>query len=100
MLNLADLPSISEKEKIWHAEAFCNAFAESMLAMSLFAESQTGIREIVLSGTLFQNPILREKTRNLLESKSFRVFTPILLPCDESCVPVGQIYAAGLEAKS
>ena len=100
MLNLARLPAISEKDKVLFAEAFYNALAESMLAMSLFAESRTGLREIVLSGSLFQDPILCAKTRARLESRSFKVFTHVDLAGDESCVPVGQVYAAGEAAES
>lgn len=100
MLNLAKLRSISEEEKVLYAEAFYNALAESMLAMSLFAESCAGIRDIVLSGSLFQDPILLDKTCRRLESRSFRVFTHVHLSGNESCVPVGQAYAAGLAADS
>ena len=100
MLNLARLPAISEKDKVLFAEAFYNALAESMLAMSLFAESRTGLREIVLSGSLFQDPILRAKACARLESRAFKVFTHVELAGDESCVPVGQVYAAGEAAES
>ena len=100
MLNLARFSKISETDKVLFAEAFYNALAESMLAMSLFAESRTGLREIVLSGSMFQDPILCAKTRARLESRSFAVFTHVDLACDESCVPVGQVYAAGEAAES
>ncbi len=96
MLNLAKLRSVSEEEKVLYAEAFYDALAESMLAMSLFAESCAGLREIVLSGSLFQDPILLDKTCRRLEARSFRVFTHVHLSGNESCVPVGQAYAAGL----
>ena len=100
MLNLAHQGPLSEAQKILYAEAFYDALAESLLAMSLFAESRSGIRDVVLSGSLFQDPILRKKTCARLESRSFRVFTHINLPGDESCVPVGQAYAAGLTGDS
>ncbi len=95
MLNLSRIREVSEKDKVLFAQAFYNALAESMLAMSLFAESRTGLRQIVLSGSLFQDPILCSKTRDRLKSRSFKVFTHVNLACDESCVPVGQVYAAG-----
>ena len=100
MLNLAKLRSVSEAEKVLYAEAFYDALAESMLAMSLFAESSAGIREIVLSGSVFHDPILLEKTCRRLEARSFRVFTHVHLSGNESCVPVGQAYAAGLTGDS
>ena len=56
------------------------------------------VREIVLSGALFQDPLLREKTALKLQSHSFKVYTHVHLPGDESSVPVGQVYAAGLSA--
>lgn len=96
MLNLANIPHIDESEKVLYAEAFYNALAESMLAMSLFAESRTGSRDIVLSGSLFQDPVFHSKTCARLEARSFHVFSHISLAGDESCVPVGQAYAAGL----
>jgi hydrogenase maturation protein HypF len=96
MLNLANIPRIDESEKVLYAEAFYNALAESMLAMGLFAESRTGFRNIVLSGSLFQDPIFHSKTCARLEARSFHVFSHISLAGDESCVPVGQAYAAGL----
>ena len=100
MLSLASLGTVPEEEKVFYAEAFYRALAESMLAMALFAESRTGIRKIVLSGSLFLDPILREKTRAKLEANSFKVYTHQVLPCDESCVPAGQAYAAGLTPES
>ena len=95
MLSLSRIRNISENDKVLFAQAFYNALAESMLAMSLFAETRTGLREVVLSGSLFQDPILCAKTRARLESRSFKVFTHVNLAGDESCVPVGQVYAAG-----
>ena len=100
MLNLARIRTVSESDKILFAEAFYNALAESMLAMSLFAESRTGLRDIVLSGSMFLDPILCAKTRARLESRSFKVFTHVNLAGDESCVPVGQVYAAGETAEN
>lgn len=98
ILNLSRLPVISEEEKALYAAAFYDAFAESMLAMAMFAKTRTKLREIVLSGSLFQDPLFREKTVTRLQSRSFKVYTHIHLPGDESCVPVGQAYAAGLSA--
>ena len=100
MLNLSRIRTVSESDKVLFAEAFYNALAESMLAMSLFAESRTGLRDIVLSGSLFLDPILCAKTRARLESRSFKVFTHVNLAGDESCVPVGQVYAAGETAEN
>ena len=100
MLNLARIRDISETDKVLFAEAFYNALAESMLAMSLFAESRTELRDVVLSGSLFQDPILCAKTRDRLESRSFHVFTHVDLAGDESCVPVGQVYAAAQAAEN
>ncbi|MBQ9338528.1 MAG: carbamoyltransferase HypF [Lentisphaeria bacterium] len=100
VLNLSRLSGLSEDEKSLYAGAFYNALAESMLTMALFAQSRTRLKEIVLSGSLFQDPLLREKTAAKLQSRSFKVFTHIYLPGDESCVPVGQAYAAGLSANN
>ena len=66
--------------------------------MAEFARENTGLREIVLSGSLFQDPVLLAETEQKLAAGGFQVFTHELLPSDESCVPVGQTYAAGFSA--
>ncbi|OQA86848.1 MAG: Carbamoyltransferase HypF [Lentisphaerae bacterium ADurb.Bin242] len=93
---LGEVVTFTEEEKSLYAEAFYSALGESTLAMALYAESLTGIRDIVLSGSIFQDPILLEKVREKLSAKDFTVYVHEKTSCDESCVPVGQTYAAGL----
>ena len=93
---LGEVVDFTETEKSLYADAFYSALGESILAMALYAESLTGIRDIVLSGLIFQDPILLEKTREKLSAKDFTVYLHGKTSCDESCVPVGQAYAAGL----
>lgn len=93
---LGEVVSFTETEKSLYADAFYSALGESVLAMALYAESLTGIRDIILSGSVFQDPILLEKTREKLSAKDFTVFLHEKTSSDESCVPVGQAYAAGL----
>ena len=95
---LAELKYVSEKDKVLYAEAFYRALADSLLDMAEFARENTGLREIVLSGSLFQDPVLLAETEQKLAAGGFQVFTHELLPSDESCVPIGQTYAAGFSA--
>ena len=95
-INLSRLDNIPEEIKPVYAAAFYQALSESILAMCLFAESESGIREIVLSGSVFSDPVLRMETEKLLTLRNFKVYTHEQLPCDESCIPAGQAYAAGL----
>lgn len=100
LLHLAREDTPSETEKILYAEAFYRTLAECFLAMAEFARAKTDRRDIVLSGSLFQDPILLNKTEKILSAHNFTVFTHRQLAGDESCVPVGQAYATGLADNS
>ena len=61
----------------------------------LIAE-KNGIREIVLSGGVFQNKLLTELTENCLREKGFEVYTNSLSPPNDGGISLGQAYLGGL----
>jgi hydrogenase maturation protein HypF len=55
---------------------------------------ETGIRQVALSGGVFQNRLLLRKTVSLLESSGFRVFTHRHVPCNDGGISLGQAVIA------
>jgi hydrogenase maturation protein HypF len=81
---------------------FHNTLAEVISRAASQAQTEYGLDTVVLTGGVFLNRTLLEKTLDLLEAKKFRVLRPeIYSPNDES-ISVGQIaYALNLlRAKS
>jgi hydrogenase maturation protein HypF len=97
--NLGRLPIITEEEKPFFARAFYDAFSAGIIAMSKLAREKTSVNDLVLSGSLFLNSILLSTVQHQLEANGFRVYVHQQSACDESCVPIGQAYAAGLTAR-
>ncbi|MBO5725144.1 MAG: carbamoyltransferase HypF [Lentisphaeria bacterium] len=99
ILNLSKFQTISEEEKPFFARAFYDAFSCGIIAMSIHARERTSVNDLVLSGSLFLNSILLSTVHHQLEANGFRVYLHQQSACDESCVPIGQAYAAGLTAR-
>ena len=76
------------------AARFHNAMAEGTArACGLVAEDE-GVEVAVLSGGVFQNRLLLERTTTALEEAGLRVLTPRLLPPNDGGVAYGQAAVA------
>ena len=58
-----------------------------------------GVSNIVLSGGVFQNRVLTERTLCLLEGEGFTVFTHSLVPPNDGGLALGQAVVAGLTSR-
>ena len=71
---------------------FHNALARWILDVA----RRTGVRQVVLSGGVFQNSYLVERSVALLESNGFRVATHQRVPPNDGGIALGQAVMAGL----
>lgn len=55
------------------------------------------IKQIVLSGGVFNNKIITENTIKLLEENNFKVYINEQIPCGDGGIALGQAYIASLE---
>lgn len=79
---------------------FHNAIARVVLALSEAARQEQGLQQVALSGGVFQNVTLLEKTMSLLESAGFEVFVHHLVPSNDGGLALGQaLVAAAQQAK-
>ena len=88
---LKDLPGheISEISAKFH-----NTVAQVILEVSKQIRQETDLNNVVLSGGVFQNKYLLEKSLCLLNSNRFRVFTNHLVPSNDGGISLGQIAIA------
>jgi hydrogenase maturation protein HypF len=70
---------------------FHNALANWIVEVA----RQAGVRSVVLSGGVFQNAYLTERTSALLEERGFRVFTHHQVPANDGGIALGQAVLAG-----
>jgi len=68
-----------------------NTVAHVILEISRQIRTNTSINKVVLSGGVFQNKYLLEKTSALLRKEKFRVFTNHLVPVNDGGISLGQI---------
>lgn len=74
---------------------FHNALAEWILKVA----RRVGVRQVALSGGVFQNSYLVERAVELLEGGGFRVATHQRVPTNDGGVSLGQAVIAGLAAR-
>jgi hydrogenase maturation protein HypF len=68
-----------------------NTVAQVILQTSQQIRKNTSINKVVLSGGVFQNKYLLEKTSELLRNETFRVFTNHLIPANDGGISLGQL---------
>ncbi|MBI5407873.1 MAG: carbamoyltransferase HypF [Nitrospirae bacterium] len=73
---------------------FHNTVAAIVLDVCLKLKKQTGINRIALSGGVFQNSLLMEKTYNLLDENGFKVYTHRRVPTNDGGLSLGQAIIA------
>jgi hydrogenase maturation protein HypF len=76
------------------AARFHNTIAHIILSVCKKIRLETGLKEVVLSGGVFQNRYLLEKSLYLLSMNKFKVFTNHLVPSNDGGVSLGQMLTA------
>ena len=74
------------------AYVFHEFLAQGILRGAEYIREQTGISTAALSGGCFQNLLLLERTRNLLEKEGFQVLVHSLIPANDGGIALGQAY--------
>ncbi|MEI8216799.1 MAG: carbamoyltransferase HypF [Eubacteriales bacterium] len=80
------------------ALGFHNAVAELILECSLRIRQKEDINQVALSGGVFQNKILMEKTLELLRKEGFETYYNISVPPNDGGISLGQAYIGKLIA--
>lgn len=78
----------SERAACFHA-----SLAHALLAQALRLREQSGINDVGFTGGVFQNALLTEAAKNLLEQNGFRVHIPERIPVNDAGICVGQVMA-------
>jgi len=73
---------------------FHNTVAQMVNEICHLIADESGVRQVALSGGVFQNRLLLRKTVSLLESSGFRVFTHRQVPCNDGGISLGQAVIA------
>jgi hydrogenase maturation protein HypF len=76
------------------AARFHHTIARMIQEICQAISKKTGIREVALSGGVFQNRLLSDKARMLVESAGLRVYTHHQVPCNDGGVSLGQVVIA------
>jgi hydrogenase maturation protein HypF len=58
---------------------------------------QTGLKQVALSGGVFQNRLLLKMTQKGLSEAGFEVFTHHLVPCNDGGLSLGQAVIANFK---
>ncbi len=76
------------------ARAFHDAVALMTVDICLRISRDTGIRDVALSGGVFQNRLLLETCRRLLMNEGLTVMLHTELPANDGCISLGQAVVA------
>jgi hydrogenase maturation protein HypF len=76
------------------AARFHNTIARMILETCRNISTNTGLKQAALSGGVFQNRLLLDKSIPLLESAGFEVYTHRQVPCNDGGVSLGQVVIA------
>ena len=88
---LEDLPK--QKKSVISAK-FHNTVAQVILEVSRQIREETSLNKVILSGGVFQNKYLLEKSLSLLNRNMFKVFTNNLVPANDGGISLGQLVIA------
>ncbi|HKL48476.1 MAG TPA: carbamoyltransferase HypF, partial [Desulfuromonadales bacterium] len=94
---VGDLAAGVETSRI--SARFHNALAEASLSVCSGIRKMEGVDEVVLSGGVFQNRYLTERTVELLRQADFRVYTHSLVPPNDGGLSLGQAAVAGAQLR-
>jgi len=82
------------------AAKFHNAVASLILDVARRIRAERGLRRVALSGGVFQNLLLLNRTIRLLEAADFEVFTHSRVPTNDGGISLGQAVVADALIKS
>ncbi|MBI9053779.1 MAG: carbamoyltransferase HypF [Bacteroidales bacterium] len=85
-INILDASEISAK--------FHNTIVQAILNIALRIKSDVGLRKVVLSGGVFQNRYLLEKSIQILTKNNFEVYTNRIVPPNDGGIALGQLVVA------
>jgi hydrogenase maturation protein HypF len=95
---VADLQAGVAPEAI--ATRFHHGLADTIVRVCLMLRENTGVDVAALSGGVFQNVLLLERTVSRLEQAGFRVLTHHRVPPNDAGISLGQIAVAAATAQS
>jgi hydrogenase maturation protein HypF len=78
---------------------FHNTVAQAVLEVAKQIRKETSLNKVILSGGVFQNKYLLEKSLYLLTHDRFNVFTNHLVPANDGGISLGQIVIASKTRK-
>lgn len=90
----AILKDIESKEISAISARFHNTLVRIILEISKRMRDQTSVNKVILSGGVFQNQYLLEKSLYLLRGNRFEVFTNHLVPVNDGGISLGQMVIA------
>ena len=76
------------------AARFHNTIAAIVLETCLKIRKQAGIGRVAMSGGVFQNSLLLEKTHDILHKNGFKVYTHHRVPANDGGISLGQAVIA------
>jgi hydrogenase maturation protein HypF len=96
---LAIVKELSYSDASCIAAKFHNTIARIILHVCLMIRKETELNSVVLSGGVFQNKYLLEKSLYLLTVNRFSVYTNNLVPSNDGGISLGQLYIAAERKK-
>jgi hydrogenase maturation protein HypF len=78
---------------------FHNTIAQVVLQVARQIRQDASLNKVVLSGGVFQNKYLLEKSTDLLKRENFNVFTNHLVPANDGGISLGQLIIAAKKTK-
>jgi hydrogenase maturation protein HypF len=88
------LGDLKNKSVSYISTKFHNTVAQAILEISEQIREETKLDNVVLSGGVFQNKYLLEKSMELLSGNRFKVYTNHLVPANDGGISLGQLLIA------
>ena len=83
---------LSGKQYGYISSKFHNTLANIILDISIKIRQRSSINNVALSGGVFQNNYLIDKTFEMLENSGFKVYTNYKVPVNDGGISLGQAY--------
>lgn len=99
-------PSYNPRDILFEIKSLMGEYSKNELALGfhimlanliLNTAKKHGIKQIALSGGVFNNRLLLSKASELLTANGFEVYTNELVPCGDGGIALGQAYIFALE---
>lgn len=83
---------ISDRDACAIARGFHEALANAVCDGAVWMRDRYGLRDVTLSGGVFQNRLLLELTQKKLIKAEFRVYRNMAMPSNDGGIALGQLY--------